>query len=145
MLTTSTMYGAIRCVPVVNTAGFKILFSLPLLQLLVSFYTFCPAWRRLRLAMLDVSLPVMMHQHVDDLFKQIRLLWAEEASRNLVNGLFQLRQSAVISLSMVSGKGQIAKIRRRHIIAGKSEKKKEKEKASALMCAGMRLAGLVHL
>lgn len=66
--------------------------------------------------MLDVSLPVMMHQHVDDLFKQIRLLWAEEASRNLVNGLFQLRQSVVIFLSMVSEKGQIVKIIRRHII-----------------------------
>lgn len=73
--------------------------------------------------MLDVSLPVMMHQHVDDLFKQIRLLWAEKASRNLVNGLFQLRQSVVISLSMVSEKRRIAKIRRRHIIEGKSEKR----------------------
>lgn len=58
--------------------------------------------------MLDVSLPVMMHQHVDDLFEQIGLLWAKEASRNLVNGLFQLRQSVVILLSMVSGNGQIA-------------------------------------
>lgn len=69
--------------------------------------------------MLDVSLPVMMHQHVDDLLKQIRLLWAEEASRNLVNGLFQLRQSVVICLSMVSEKGQITK--RTHIIARKKE------------------------
>lgn len=60
--------------------------------------------------MLDVSLPVMMHQHVDDLFKQIRLLWAKEASRNLVNGLFQLRQSVVIFLSVVSEKGQITEI-----------------------------------
>lgn len=67
--------------------------------------------------MLDVSLPVMMHQHVDDLFKQIGLLWAEEACRNLVNGLFQLRQSVVIFLSMVSDKGHIAKIIKRHIIA----------------------------
>lgn len=81
--------------------------------------------------MLDVSLPVMMHQHVDDLFKQIRLLWAEEASRNLVHGLFQLRQSAVISLSMVSEKGQIAKIRR-YIIAGRREGEK---KGQASVCA----------
>lgn len=60
--------------------------------------------------MLDVSLPVMMHQHVDDLFKQIRLLWAKEASRNLVNGLFQLRQSVVIFPGVVSEKGQITEI-----------------------------------
>lgn len=56
--------------------------------------------------MLDVSLPVVMHQHVDDLFEQIRLLWAKEASRNLVNGLFQLGQSVVIFPSVVSEKGQ---------------------------------------
>lgn len=69
----------------------------------------------LRLAKLDVSLPVMMHQHVDDLFKQIRLLWAKEASGNLVNGLFQLRQSVVIFLSMVSEKGQITEIIRSNL------------------------------
>lgn len=124
-------HGAIQCFSVVNVIGCKILFSLPLLQLLASFSTCCPAWQHLRVAMLDVSLPVMMHQHVDDLFKQIRLLWAEEASRNLVNGLFQLRQSVVIFLSMVSEKGQIAKITRRHIIAGKRGKKK---KACARVC-----------
>lgn len=99
-------------------------------------HTLCPAWQRLRLAMLDVSLPVMMHQHVDDLFKQIRLLWAEEASRNLVHGLFQLRQSAVISLSMVSEKGQIAKIRR-YIIAGRREREKKRDKrVCAHVCGG---------
>lgn len=91
--------------------------------------------------MLDVSLPVMMHQHVDDLLKQIRLLWAEEASRNLVNGLFQLRQSVVIFLSMVSEKGQIAKIIRRHIIAGKRGKKGK----NAHVCVGIRLTGLVGM
>lgn len=91
--------------------------------------------------MLDVSLPVMMHQHVDDLLKQIRLLWAEEASRNLVNGLFQLRQSVVIFLSMVSEKGQIAKIIRRHIIAGKRGKKGK----NAHACVEIRLTGLVGL
>lgn len=52
--------------------------------------------------MLDVSLPVMMHQHVDNFFKQVRLLWAKEAPRNLVNGLFQLRQAVVVLFSMVS-------------------------------------------
>lgn len=52
--------------------------------------------------MLDVSLPVMMHQHVDNFFKQVRLLWAKEASSNLVNGLFQLRQAVVVLLSVVS-------------------------------------------
>lgn len=77
-----------------------------------------------RLATLDVSLPVMMHHHVDDLFKQIRLLWAKEASRNLVNGLFQLRQSVVIFLSMVSKKGQIAK----------SNQKTHRRKKTRSMC-----------
>lgn len=84
--------------------------------------------------MLDVSLPVMMHQHVDDLFKQIRLLWAEEASRNLVNGLFQLRQSVVIFLSMVSEKGQIAKI-----IIKKTHNHRKKHIGG---CVGIRITGL---
>lgn len=44
----------------------------------------------------------MMHQHVDNFFKQVRLLWAKEASSNLVNGLFQLRQAVVVLLSVVS-------------------------------------------
>lgn len=79
--------------------------------------------------MLDVSLPVMMHQHVDDLFKQIRLLWAEEASGNLVNGLFQLRQSVVISLSMVSARGQIGKVGRR--LQEKEKRKRRKKRARA--------------
>lgn len=56
----------------------------------------------LRLQMLDASLPVMMHQHVDNFFKQVRLLGAEEAPSNLVNGLFQLRQAVVVLFSMVS-------------------------------------------
>lgn len=52
--------------------------------------------------MLDVSLPVMMHQHVDNFFKQVRLLWAKEASSNLVNSLFQLRQTIVVLFGVVS-------------------------------------------
>lgn len=56
--------------------------------------------------MSDVSLPVMMHQHVDNFFKQVRLLWAKEASSNLVNGLFQLRQAVVVLLSMISEEAQ---------------------------------------
>lgn len=52
--------------------------------------------------MLDVSLPVMMHQHVDNFFKQVRLLWAKEASSNLVNSLFQLRQTVVVLFGVVS-------------------------------------------
>lgn len=52
--------------------------------------------------MLDVSLPVMVHQHVDNFFKQVRLLWAKEASSNLVNSLFQLRQTVVVLFSTVS-------------------------------------------
>ncbi len=60
---------------------------------------------RLRLRMLDVSLPVMIHQHVDNFFKQVMLLWAKEASSNLVNGLFQLRQTVVVLFSVVSKQG----------------------------------------
>lgn len=56
----------------------------------------------LRRLMLDVSLPVMVHQHVDNFFKQVRLLWAKEASSNLVNSLFQLRQTVVVLFSTVS-------------------------------------------
>lgn len=52
--------------------------------------------------MLDVSLPVMMHQHVDNFFKQVMLLWAKEASSNLVNSLFQLRQTVVVLFGVVS-------------------------------------------
>lgn len=52
--------------------------------------------------MLDVPLPVMMHQHVDNFFKQVMLLWAKEASSDLVNSLFQLRQTIVVVLSVIS-------------------------------------------
>lgn len=45
--------------------------------------------------------PVMMHQHVDDFFEQVGLLWAEEASSDLVNGSLQLRQLVVVILSVV--------------------------------------------
>lgn len=56
----------------------------------------------LGLLMLDVPLPVMMHQHVDDFFKQVMLLWAKVASSDLVNSLFQLRDAVVVLLSVVS-------------------------------------------
>lgn len=46
--------------------------------------------------------PVMMHQHVDDFFEQVGLLRAEEASSDLVNGSFQLRQVVVVLVSVVS-------------------------------------------
>lgn len=52
--------------------------------------------------MLHVSVPVMMHQHVDDLLKQVRLFWAKVSSRNLVNCLFELRQAVVVLLSIIS-------------------------------------------
>lgn len=51
--------------------------------------------------MLDMSLPVMMHQHVDNFFKQVRLLWAEEATSNLVHSLFKLRQAVAVLLSVI--------------------------------------------
>lgn len=56
--------------------------------------------------MSDVSLPVMMHQHVDYFLKQVRLLWAKEASSNLVDSLFQLRQAVVVLFSVVSKQGK---------------------------------------
>lgn len=56
--------------------------------------------------MSDVSLPVMMHQHVDNFLKQVRLLWAKEASSNLVDSLFQLRQAVVVLFSVVSKQGR---------------------------------------
>lgn len=65
-------------------------------RLYTSLFVCVYACVRLRLLMLDVSLPVMMHQHVDNFFKQVRLLWAKEASSNLVNSLFQLRQAVVV-------------------------------------------------
>lgn len=45
-----------------------------------------------------------MHQHVDNFFKQVRLLRAKEASSDLVNGLFQLGQPVVVLFSIVSAK-----------------------------------------
>lgn len=71
--------------------------------------------------MLDVSLPVMMHQHVDNFFKQVRLLWAKEASSNLVNGLFQLRQAVVVLLSMISEEAQQKRGEKKHTIRGKQK------------------------
>lgn len=56
--------------------------------------------------MLDVPLPVMMHQHVDDFLKQVRLLWAKVACSNLVNSLFQLRQAVVELFGVVSKQDQ---------------------------------------
>lgn len=71
--------------------------------------------------MLDVSLPVMMHQHVDNFFKQVRLLWAKEASSNLVNGLFQLRQAVVVLLSVVSKQDRKMKKKKIHTIRDKQK------------------------
>lgn len=56
------------------------------------------------MAVIDMRcfLPVVIHQHVDNFFEQVRLLWAEEAPGDLVNGLFQLRQAIVVLVSVVS-------------------------------------------
>lgn len=51
----------------------------------------------------------MMHQHVDNFFKQVRLLWAKEASSDLVNGLFQLGQPVIVLSSVVSAKTTTSK------------------------------------
>lgn len=46
--------------------------------------------------------PVLMHQHVDDLFEQVGLLRAEESSSYLVDGLFELGQAVVVFSGVVS-------------------------------------------
>lgn len=45
--------------------------------------------------------PVMVHQHVDNIFEAVWLLGREEAAADLVHGLSQLRQTVIVLLGMV--------------------------------------------
>lgn len=47
--------------------------------------------------------PVMVEEHVDHIFEEVRLLWGEEATLNLVNGLLQLGELVVVLLGVVPG------------------------------------------
>lgn len=47
--------------------------------------------------------PVVVEEHVDHIFEEVRLLWGEEAALNLVNGLLQLGELVVVLLGVVPG------------------------------------------
>ncbi len=51
-----------------------------------------------------VSLPIIVHQHVDDILEEVWLFWAEEASCDLVNGLLQLWNTIVVLGCIVSAR-----------------------------------------
>lgn len=51
-----------------------------------------------------VSLPIVLHQHVDDILEEVWLFWAEEASCDLVNGLLQLWNTIVVLGCVVSAR-----------------------------------------
>lgn len=46
--------------------------------------------------------PVMIHEHVDDVFEEFRLFGAEESSADLIHNLFELRQTLVVFPGIVS-------------------------------------------
>lgn len=44
-----------------------------------------------------------MHQHINQVFEEVGLIGAEQASRDLVHGLLQLRDTVVVGHSVISG------------------------------------------
>lgn len=56
-----------------------------------------------RVWMASQASPVMVEEHVDHIFEEVRLLWGEEATLNLVNGLLQLGEPVVVLLGIVPG------------------------------------------
>lgn len=46
--------------------------------------------------------PVVVHQHVDKVFEEVRLAGTEQASIYLVHGLFQLRDTVVVRHSIIA-------------------------------------------
>lgn len=48
--------------------------------------------------------PVMVEEHVDHVFEEVRLIWGEEAALDLVNGLLQLGEPVVVLLGIVPGR-----------------------------------------
>lgn len=48
--------------------------------------------------------PVVVEKHVDHIFEEVRLLWGEEATLDLVNGLLQLGELVIVLLGIVPGR-----------------------------------------
>lgn len=48
--------------------------------------------------------PVMVEEHVDHIFEEVRLVRGEEAAFDLVNGLLQLGEPVVVLLGIVPGR-----------------------------------------
>lgn len=46
--------------------------------------------------------PVVVHQHVDEVFEEVGLAGAEEAFGYLVHGLLQLRDTVVVRRSVIA-------------------------------------------
>lgn len=46
--------------------------------------------------------PVVVHQQVDKVLEEVRLVGAKRASRYLVHGLFQLRDAVVVGHSIIT-------------------------------------------
>ena len=46
--------------------------------------------------------PVVVHQHVDEIFEEVGLAGAEESSRYLIHGLLQLRDTVVVRHSVIA-------------------------------------------
>lgn len=44
----------------------------------------------------------MVHQHVDEVFEEVRLAGAKEASRYLVHSLLQLRDTMIVRRSVIA-------------------------------------------
>jgi len=45
--------------------------------------------------LVPIRLPIMVHQHVDNILEKVWLFWAEESSSDLVYGLLQLWNTIV--------------------------------------------------
>lgn len=46
--------------------------------------------------------PVVVHQHVDEVFEEVGLAVAEESSRYLIHSLLQLRDTVVVWRSVIA-------------------------------------------
>lgn len=51
--------------------------------------------------------PVMVEEHVDHVAEEVRLLWGEEATLDLVNGFLQLGELVVVLLGIVPGRERL--------------------------------------
>lgn len=48
--------------------------------------------------------PIVVEEHVDHIFEEVRLLWGEEATGDLVDGMLQLGEPLVVPLGIVPAK-----------------------------------------